>query len=135
MIRQAARPEPRVRTLVSTIAAARIGIGIGALLATRASLRALGFSEANPANQALARLAGGRDITIGALTLAARNDRRWLRTACLAAAATDAGDALTLAWTGAGNPELRQAGVIGVASGAAGALAGVWAASRLSEGR
>ena len=128
------RPEPGARAVTLAIAAGRVGIGIGALLATRTGLRILGFPETDSSGRALAKLAGGRDIALGALTLAARDDREALRRACLAGVAVDAGDALSFGTAVARGEDLNHAGMLGAVSGAAAAAAGAWAASRLSEG-
>jgi hypothetical protein len=115
------------RKVVVAIAAGRILIGAGALLATRPALRVLGFPGTDTSGHALARLAGGRDIALGALTLAARDDTPALRAMTLAAVAVDATDALTLGLAGQRHAELRLAGIGAVASGGSAALAGTWA--------
>jgi hypothetical protein len=124
------RIDPRGRQLVLAIAAGRVAIGLGALLATRPALRALGFAETDAAGLALGRIAGGRDIALGLLTLAARDDVKVLRTAGLAAAAVDASDAISFGFA-ARDPVTRRAGLGGVVSGSAAALTGVWAWRRL----
>jgi hypothetical protein len=122
--------DPLGRQALLTIAAGRIAVGVGALLATRPALKALGFAEPDAAGLALGRIAGGRDIAIGTLTLAARGDARALRTVALAAAAVDGADAVSFA-IAARDPGARRAGIGGAASGAAAALAGAWAWKRL----
>ncbi len=119
------------RKVVVAIAAGRIAIGVGALLATRPALRVLGFPGTDASGHALARLAGGRDLALGALTLATRNDIAALRALALAGASLDAADALTLGLAGQKQEELRLAGIAGVVSGGAAALAGAWAWRRL----
>lgn len=113
-----------------TLAAGRVGIGASALLATRPALRALGFGDAGARARALAKLAGGRDLTLGLLTVASRDDREALSTLVLTGAALDAADAVALA-VAAAEPKTRTAGLGGAASGAAAALAGYWAWRRL----
>jgi hypothetical protein len=125
------RIDPLARRAVLGIAAGRIGIGVGALLATGPALKALGFAETDAGGRALARIAGGRDIAIGLLTVAARDDARALRLAALLAAAVDGTDAISFAIAGR-DPQMRRAGVGGSASGAAAALTGAWAYRRLS---
>lgn len=125
-----ATPETARRAAIA-IAVGRIGLGVGALLATRPALRALGFPGTDASGHALARLAGGRDLALGALTLAARNDTAALRALTLAGASLDAADALTLGLAGQKRSELRRAGIGGVASGGSAALAGAWAWRRL----
>ena len=124
------RIDPRGRQLILAIAAGRVAIGVGALLATRPALKVLGFAEADAAGLALGRIAGGRDIALGLLALAARDDVEVLRTAALAAAAVDAGDAISFG-VAARDPVARRAGFGGAVSGGAAAIAGVWAWRRL----
>jgi hypothetical protein len=124
------RIDPSARKLILGIAAGRMAIGIGALLAPRVALRALGLPPTGPEAPALARLAGGRDVTLAALTLAVREDPAGLRRVGLAAAAADAADAAVFGLAGR-RPEMRLAGVAGVLSGAGSAAAGAWACSRL----
>jgi len=124
------KPDPLGRTAVLGIAAGRIGIGVGALLATRPALRALGFEPTDTSARALARIAGGRDIAIGLLTLAARDDRARLRETAGAAAALDLGDAICFAIAGR-DPAAGRAAVQGVLSGGGAAAVGAWAVRRL----
>lgn len=124
------RMDPRARQVALQIGGSRILIGVGALLATEPALRLLGFGEPEATGRALARLAGGRDIALGALTLAARDDARKLRTLLVASSACDVADAVGLGLS-ARHPETRRAGIGGIVSGSAAALAGLWAARRL----
>jgi hypothetical protein len=117
--------------VVIAIAVGRIAIGAGALLATRPALGALGFPGTDASGHALARLTGSRDLALGALALAARDDTAALRAVTLAAVAVDAADALTLGLAGRRHAELRLAGIGGVLSGGSAALAGTWAWRRL----
>lgn len=128
----AKRIDARGREAALAIGAGRIGIGVAAVLATRPALRALGFGEADAAARSLARLTGGRDIALGLLALAARDDRRALRTATLIGAAVDASDALSLG-VAVRDPATRGAGAVGLASGGAAALVGLWAWRRLGR--
>lgn len=116
------------------IAAGRIAIGVGALLVTRPALKALGFAQIDAAGLALGRIAGGRDIALGLLTVAARDNPAALRTTALAAAAVDAGDAVAFGFA-ARDPDARRAGLGGVVSGAAAAIVGAWAWRRLGRSR
>jgi hypothetical protein len=125
-----ARIDPLARQAAIAIAAGRLALGAGALLTPGAALKALGFTRVDGTSLALTRLAGTRDIALALLTLAARDDRRALRTATAVSAAVDAGDAISLGLAGR-DPAARQAGIVGVASGAAAALAGLWAWRRL----
>ncbi|HEX2391951.1 MAG TPA: DUF4267 domain-containing protein [Solirubrobacterales bacterium] len=126
------RIDPLARQAALTLAAGRVGIGASALLATRPALRALGFGDAGPRARALAKLAGSRDLALGLLTVASRDDRRALPTLVLAGAVLDSADALALAISAA-EPKTRAAGLLGSASGAAAALAGAWAWARMRD--
>jgi hypothetical protein len=129
--RRQRRPDPLARAAVLGIAGGRIAIGVGAMLATRPALKALGFEAADTEARALARIAGGRDIAIGMLALAARDDREALRQAAAAAAAVDLGDAICFAVAGR-DPAAGRAAVQGILSGGAAAAVGAWAVRRLS---
>jgi hypothetical protein len=118
--------------MVLAIAGGRIAIGVGALLVTRPALKLLGFAETDAAGLALGRIAGGRDIALGLLALAARDDHKALRIAALAGAAVDASDAVTFG-VAARDPLARRAGIGGVVSGSAAAIAGAWAWRRLGD--
>jgi hypothetical protein len=124
------RIDPLARQAVLGIAAGRIAIGVGALFVTRPALRVLGFAEVDAAGTALGRVAGGRDIALGLLALAARDDRKALRVAALAGAAVDAADAVSFGLA-ARDPIARRAGIGGVVSGSAAAITGAWAWRRL----
>jgi uncharacterized protein DUF4267 len=108
---------------------ARVALGISMLVAPEPGLRALGFREITPATVTVTRVAGIRDLVLGAVTLGALDDRRRLRAATLANAAADAGDAL--AFTGALGSGERDAGVRGLAAALPAALAGAWTTWRL----
>lgn len=122
--------DPRSRRMALQIGAGRVLIGTGALLATEPALKLLGFEAPEASGRALARLAGGRDVALGALTLAARDDAQRLRTMLLAGSACDLADAVGLGLS-ARHPQTRRAGVGGMVSGSAAAIAGLWAAHRL----
>jgi hypothetical protein len=118
------------RQVALRIGAGRVALGIATVFATKPALKGLGFNRPEATGIALARLAGGRDIALGALTLAARDDTPALRALTLVASACDAADAVALGRS-VGDPETRQAGITGIASGVAAALAGLWAWRRL----
>ncbi|MDX6606786.1 MAG: hypothetical protein QOD14_1326 [Solirubrobacterales bacterium] len=100
------------------------------LAAPEPALRALGFSEVGPATVAVSRIAGVRDLVLGAVTLAALNDPGRLRTATLANAVADAGD--TAAFAIALGDEERTAGIRGLGAAIPAMAAGIWVAWRLS---
>lgn len=112
------------------LAAGRLALGLGASFATRPTLRALGFGETDAAGTALARVLGARDLALGGLAVAVREDRAALRATTIAAAALDVGDALAFLLA-ARDPRTRRAGLSGVASAGLAAGAGLWAARRL----
>jgi Domain of unknown function (DUF4267) len=121
------RRDIRVWSLASGVG--RIAIGFGLLAAPKPALRALGFTEPSPATVAVGRIAGIRDLVLGAATLAALEDRGRLQAATLANVAADAGDTLTFGLA-LGTPE-RTAGARGIAAALPAAVAGAWAAWRL----
>jgi hypothetical protein len=125
------RIDPKARQVALGIGASRVAMGIGIFFATQPALRALRFGPTDASGEAVAKLGGGRDIAIGALTLAARDDRQALRATLLLSSACDLADAVALG-VSARRPETRAAGIGGVLSGGAAALAGLWAARRLS---
>ena len=114
------------------IGASRVAMGVGIFFVTRPAVRWLGFGEPGPTGEALAKLGGGRDIAIGALTLAARDDAQELRRMILLSSACDLADAVALGIS-ARHPETRKAGIGGVLSGGAAAIAGFWAYRRLGS--
>lgn len=129
-MRRRAKMDPKARQLALAIGAGRVAMGLSILLATRPALRKMGFGATDASGEALAKLGGGRDLALGAMTLAARGDRQALRTAILVSGACDAADALSLGLS-AGKPETRQAGIGGVIAGSGAAAACVWAWKRL----
>jgi Domain of unknown function (DUF4267) len=123
--------DPRARQAALALGAGRVAIGVGTLLATRPGLRALGFAETDATGTALAKVVGARDLALGLLTLAARDDREALRAATLAGAVLDSADAVAFGLA-LGDPETRQAGRTGLLGATAAVLAGAWAYRRLA---
>jgi hypothetical protein len=121
-----------VRLLSTVLGGGRVAIGLGLAVAPRMTLNALGFSDHGTAAVAVARIAGGRDLVMGAATLLALGDAQRLRAASLANAVADAGDALTFASVlASGDGDVRDAGLRGLAAAVPAALAGAWVATRL----
>jgi hypothetical protein len=128
-----ARPrqiDPLARQAALALAAGRVAIGVGTLLATRPGLRALGFAETDATGTALAKVVGARDLALGLLTLAARDDREALRAATLAGAVLDSADTVAFGLA-LGGLETRKAGRTGLVGATAAILAGAWACRRL----
>jgi hypothetical protein len=123
--------DPKARQLALAIGAGRVAMGTAILLATRPTVRRMGFGATDASGEALAKLGGGRDVALGAMTLAARNDRQALRAAILISGACDAADALSLGSTAHG-PETRQAGIGGIVAGGGAAAACLWISRRLA---
>jgi hypothetical protein len=131
MPRRRRKPDPLARAAVLGIAGGRIAIGVGALLATRPALKVLGFEASDTSARALARIAGGRDIALGLLTLTARDDRIRLRETAAVATAVDLGDAIAFGIAGR-DPAAGRAAVQGILTGGAATVVGAWAVRRLS---
>jgi hypothetical protein len=132
MFRRERRIDPKARQVALQIGGSRVALGTAIFLATRPVLRAMRFPEPGPTGVALAKLGGGRDIAIGALTLGALSDRDRLRTVMLVSNLCDLTDAAAFAF-GARHPQMRLAGTTGVLSGVAAATAGFWAWRRLGD--
>lgn len=126
------RSDPLGRQVALALGAGRVALGVGALLLTGPTLKALGFGQTDGTGRALAKLAGGRDLALGLLTLAARDDMAMLRTVSLAAAVLDGADAVSLGLA-ARDSDTRLAGLGGVVSGGGAAIAGAWAWRRLGD--
>jgi len=124
------RPDPLARQVAIGIGASRVAMGIGIFFATQPALRAMRFGATDASGEAVAKLGGGRDLAMGALTLAARDDREALRAALLLSSACDLADAVAMG-VSARRPETRAAGVGGVIAGAGAAAACFWARRRL----
>jgi hypothetical protein len=129
-MRRRAKVDPKARQLALAIGASRLAIGLSIVFATRPALRKMGFGSTDASGEALAKLGGGRDIALGAMTLAARDDRQALRAAILISGACDAADAFSLGLS-ASQPETRQAGIGGVIAGGGAAAACLWIWKRL----
>jgi hypothetical protein len=123
--------DSKARQVALQIGASRVMVGVGALFFTRPALRLLGFGDPGQTGMALAKLAGGRDLALGTLTVAARDDRDRLRALIFVSSVLDAADAVALG-VSARYPETRKAGLGGILSGGGAAIAGFWAWRRLS---
>jgi hypothetical protein len=126
------RIDSKARQVAMQIGGSRVALGAAIFFGTRPVLRAMRFPEPGPAGVALAKLGGGRDIAIGALTLGALADAERLRTVMLVSNLCDLADAAAFAFA-VRNPQTRLAGIGGVLSGGAAAAAGFWARRRLGD--
>jgi hypothetical protein len=115
----------------------RLAIGAGLFSAPRFALRTLGFSDATDATVAVARIAGGRDLVMGAETLAAlaAGDRDRLRRANFLNAGADTGDAVTFAAAYRAGGEMRDGALRGFPMAALAAVGGAVTAALLHRGR
>ena len=124
--------DPKARQVAIQIGASRLAMGVAISFATQPALRALRFGSTDATGEALAKLGGGRDLALGALTLAVRDDPAALHTAILVSSCLDLADAISLGIS-ARHPETRKPGLGGVLSGGAAAAAGFWAWRRLAD--
>jgi hypothetical protein len=120
-----------VRAIALVSGLGRMAIGAALALAPERALSALGFTDVSPTAVAASRLAGGRDLVLGAVMMAAIDDPDRLRTSSIANAAVDAGDAATFLAALARGDELRTAAVRGLAAAVPATIAGIWVAARL----
>jgi hypothetical protein len=120
------------KILVRSLGAARIGLGSAIVVATDPALAALGFERREPLTRALARLAGSRDLALGAIAMTATGEDG-LRRAALAGAACDASDAVAFGLAAIERGELDRATLGGVGSALVATAAGVWALAALSR--
>ncbi len=123
--------DPLAQQLVLAMAGCRVGIGTATFFATGPAMGAAGLGELNAGGRAIGKVAGGRDLALGLLTYAVRDDRQALRTVALAAALLDAADAAAFSFAAA-EPETRRGGTIGVLVAGAAALLGFWSWRRLA---
>lgn len=117
------RPGDLERTAAAGLAAGRIALGAGLWLAPGLTLRALGFSEPDDRTVAVARIAGTRDMVLGAWQATTLGDRDRLARATVAVATCDAGDSLAFALLL--RTSERRAGLRGVTVAVPATLAGV----------
>jgi hypothetical protein len=123
------RPGSTERSLALALAGGRMAIGVGFWLTPGLIRRVLGFDEFDDEALTIARIAGTRDLILGAWQASAAGDRERLRTATLAVAACDAGD--TAAFAALIRSGRTGPGARGVAAALPATIAGLALASRL----
>jgi hypothetical protein len=125
---------PDVVLLASGLALGRLAIGAGLMIAPELTLKTLGFEKPSASTLAVARLAGGRDLVLGAAETAAlvKGDRTALLASTIAVAAADAGDTAIFgaAW-GSGEKSVREASMKGTVSAGLATASALWVAWRL----
>jgi hypothetical protein len=127
---EAAIDAPDVRTWSLVSGLGRVAFGMAMLTAPERALQVMGFTETGPATVAVTRLAGIRDLVLGAVTLSALSDRDRLLNATVANATADAGDAVAFAL--ALRTRERRAGSFGLAAALPATVGGLWVTRRLS---
>lgn len=131
MSASASPADPLATGAALAVGAGRVGMGLGIALFTRPALGLLGFERPSGATVALARLAGMRDVAIGAHALAGGTDRDRLREATLIGAMVDASDALAFSAALASRDGIDATAAKNAPGAAAAAALGAWILSRL----
>jgi hypothetical protein len=129
--KQARRPEGAARSLALALAGGRLAIGAGIWAAPDLAGRALGFGRLDPKARALARLAGTRDIALGALALVALEDVDRTRAIVATNAVVDAGDAVTFGLALTRGEGIGAAAGLGVLTAGVATVSGLILASKL----
>ncbi len=123
-------PAQRERLLAMGLAGGRLAIGAAIWLAPGPAFKALGLDSPSTAQAlAIARIAGTRDLVLGAWQASSLGDRRRLAAATTAVAVCDAGDALAFALLLAAGE--RRAGLRGLAGAMPATLLGAVAVRAL----
>jgi hypothetical protein len=125
-------PRRAAPLVLRTLGAGRIALGSSICVATDRSLAGLGFERPEPLTRALARLAGSRDVALGAIALTASGNDG-LRRAAIAGAACDASDAVAFSIAAMQRGELDRATLGGAGLAAAAVAAGLWALAVLGR--
>jgi hypothetical protein len=127
------RRDPRSRlerAVGAGLAWARVGVGAAAWLAPRSSMRLLGFDPANPQVMALARLAGTRDLALGAVAVSTHRDPHAAATVAGLNAGVDALDALAFLIALVRRQGIDRSALLGSGSATVAAATGAWLARR-----
>ena len=96
-------------------------------------MRLLGFDVDDAAAVALGRVAGTRDVALGALAVATAGDPQRGAAVARVNAAVDAGDAVTFGEAFVRREGIDRAAVMGAVSAAAATAFGLWLAQRLES--
>ena len=119
------------RLVGAALAAGRIAIGAGIWAAPGLTAKALGLRPFDGEALAVARLAGTRDLILGAWLAAELRDGGSPLAPTAALVVCDAGDALAFGLLAAKGGESAGAGVRGLAAAGPATAVGVWLANRL----
>jgi hypothetical protein len=99
-------------TKVQAMAGGRFVLGALCLLAPTLVLKLLGFPERSTTAKTFARMLGVRDLAVGLVILATREDAAIHRKALQAAALVDLGDLAAISLAGLRDPALRRAALL-----------------------
>jgi hypothetical protein len=113
------------------LAAGRIAIGIGIWAAPSLAAKGLGMKQWDGEALAVARLAGTRDMLLGAWLASELRDGGKPLGPAVALTACDAGDALAFALLAARGGDSSAAGMRGLATAGPATAVGAWLVSRL----
>jgi hypothetical protein len=133
MTRSPTPPSDSERALSVLLAGGRLAIGAALWLVPDFALRALGFSKTDDRLIAVARIAGTRDLVLGAWQASVISDRERLARATVAVAACDGGD--SLAFAALLRSKERRAGLRGVAMAVPATAVGLALAGSLRRAR
>lgn len=118
----------RERALGAGLAWARVGIGAAVWLAPRGSMRVLGFDPDSAEVIVLARMAGTRDLALGAVAVSTHRDPEAAAATVGLNAAVDAADAVAFAIALVRRQGIDRAALLGTTSAAVAAATGAWLA-------
>ncbi len=115
----------------AALAVGRMAIGAGFWIAPAVAAKALGVKPMNSETLAVSRLAGTRDLILGAWLGAELRDGGRPLAPAVAVMACDAADTLTFALLTAAGMQERKPGLRGLAGAGPATAAGAWLVSRL----
>jgi hypothetical protein len=120
------------QTLARLAGAGRIALGASIWLLPDQAMGVLGFDADNPQEMALGRVAGTRDIALGAAAMATAGDPRGGAAMARLNAFVDAGDAVAFGSAFLRREGIDRAALGGLVAGASAAAFGLWLAERLA---